>query len=102
MKEKGATDMSTLMVKVCEECGKRSDRADGWLVVSRLDVRSSGTGDRLIDDTDVDLCSQGCLLRHVSRQIESAAHNHAHTRPVQRQAAVVEPEEDQDVRVAYL
>lgn len=66
--------MATIVVKVCEECGKQSSSVDGWLVVSALDVKSAGSGRVLVrSDKELDLCSPGCLLRYISRNIDRAS-----------------------------
>ncbi len=68
--------MSTLTVKVCEECGRRSAKADGWLVVSNMDVRSAKTGESVLSsEQGMDICSPGCLLRYVSRSLDLEASN---------------------------
>ncbi len=92
--------MSTLMVKVCEECGKQSKTADGWLVIADLDLKCIGTGASLIKKTDVDVCSQGCLLRYISRHLErsicSLQNNH------RQEHHSHESDEGEEIRVAYL
>lgn len=69
--------MSTLTVKVCEECGRQSVSGDGWLVVSDIDIRSASTNESLVScDSGVDVCSPGCLLRYISRSLEPAMNGH--------------------------
>jgi len=70
--------VATLTVKVCEECGSQSATADGWLVIAGIDIRSAKTGEvvaRIAEGTD--LCSPGCLLRHISRRLEPAMNGHS-------------------------
>lgn len=63
--------MSTLVVKVCEECGRQSAMTDSWLVISDLEIKSAGAGESLVRvDSEVDLCSPGCLVRYISRRLE--------------------------------
>ncbi len=72
--------MSTLTVKVCEECGSQSASADGWLVIAGLDIRSATTGEVVTRvPAGTDLCSPGCLLRYVSRRLEPAMNGHSAT-----------------------
>ncbi len=69
--------MSILTVKVCEECGKQTTDGDGWLVMSSIEIRSAGTRDELMcSDVDLDLCSHGCLLRYISRNLEKVQTRH--------------------------
>ena len=68
--------MATIMVKVCEECGKQSSSIDGWLTISSVDVRSASSGSEVLQiEDELDLCSQGCLLRHLSRKLALALDN---------------------------
>jgi hypothetical protein len=64
--------MSILTVTVCEECGKQSTSCDGWLIVDSLDVRGAKSGVPFVSERGIDLCSQGCALRYVSRALERA------------------------------
>jgi len=69
--------MSILTVKVCEECGKQTTDGDGWLVMSSIEIRSAGTREGLMcSNIDLDLCSHGCLLRYISRNLERAQSRH--------------------------
>lgn len=73
--------MSTLTVRVCEECGIQSANPDGWLVIAGFDVRSATTGEPVTAvPTGADICSPGCLLRYVSRHLEPAMSGHSVTR----------------------
>ncbi len=68
--------MSILTVTVCEECGKQSTTCDGWLVIDSLDIRPAKEGGpAYISERGIDLCSQGCALRYVSRSLERAANS---------------------------
>ena len=65
--------MSTLTVKVCEECGEQTAHWDKWLVVSRFDVKHAVTGESVVQSSgDLDFCSQGCIVRYIARSIEHA------------------------------
>lgn len=69
--------MSIRTVKVCEECGKQTTNGESWLVMSSIEIRSAGTNEDLVcSNIDLDLCSQGCLLRYVSRHLEQAQTRH--------------------------
>ncbi len=71
--------MSTLTVKVCEECGKQSVQGDGWLVIADIDIRSMSTDRSLMRaEQSIAICSPGCLLRYISRELEPAMNAHAH------------------------
>lgn len=67
--------MSILTVTVCEECGKQSTNCDGWLIIDSLDVRGAKAGPPFVSERGVDLCSQGCALRYVSRALERAGNS---------------------------
>lgn len=70
--------MSTLTVKVCEECGRQSATGEGWLVIADMDIRSARTNQPVVhSEGAVDLCSPGCVLRYVSRCLEPAMNGHA-------------------------
>jgi hypothetical protein len=62
--------MSTLMVTVCEECGKQSANCEGWLVIESLDLKAAKGVRSFVNERGIDLCSQGCVLRYVSRMME--------------------------------
>jgi hypothetical protein len=69
--------MSIRTVKVCEECGKQTTNGDSWLVMSSIEIRSAGTNEELVcSNIDLDLCSPGCLLRYVSRNLEQVQARH--------------------------
>ncbi|MEN6357044.1 MAG: hypothetical protein ABFD83_08185 [Armatimonadota bacterium] len=69
--------MSIRTVKVCEECGKQTTNGDSWLVMSSIEIRSAGTHEELVcSNIDLDLCSPGCLLRYVSRNLEQVQARH--------------------------
>jgi len=68
--------MSILTVTVCEECGKQSTTCDGWLVIESLDIRAAKAGPLFLSEHGIDLCSQGCALRYVSRSLERAVSAH--------------------------
>ena len=78
--------MATLMVKVCEECGKQSMTGDGWLVIGGIDIRSANTNEAVVrTEADTDLCSPGCVLRYISRHLEPAMNAHCHVgHPIRR------------------
>jgi hypothetical protein len=70
--------MSTMVVRVCEECGSQSANADGWLVISGFDIRTAKTGEVVIQvPSGTDLCSPGCVLRYVSKQLKPAMNGHS-------------------------
>jgi hypothetical protein len=70
--------MSTLTVKVCEECGAQSATGEGWLVIADIDIRWARTNQPVIHSEGViDLCSPGCVLRYLSRSLEPAMNGHA-------------------------
>ncbi|MCE5323685.1 hypothetical protein LLG46_10280 [bacterium] len=65
--------MSIRTVKVCEECGKQTTNGDSWLVMSSIEIRYAGSNKELFcSNIDLDLCSPGCLLRYISRNLEHA------------------------------
>ncbi len=70
--------MSTLTIRVCEECGAQSVTADGWLVMENINIRQAKTGCSVLQsDESVDLCSPGCVLRYISRCLEPAMNGHS-------------------------
>jgi hypothetical protein len=70
--------MSIRTVKVCEECGKQTTDGESWLVMSSIEISVAGSREELVSsNTDLDLCSPGCLLRYVSRNLEQAQSRHA-------------------------
>ncbi|MHB9038150.1 MAG: hypothetical protein ACYC64_15945 [Armatimonadota bacterium] len=69
--------MSIRTVKVCEECGKQTTDGESWLVMSSIEIRQAGTRESVVcSNIDLDLCSPGCLLRYVSRNLEHAQNRH--------------------------
>lgn len=64
--------MATVMVKVCDGCGKQSANIDGWITVSSLDISAAATGETLArPDRELDMCSMGCLLRYITKRVDS-------------------------------
>lgn len=85
--------MSTRTVKVCEECGRQCGNPIGWLVVSSMNIRSAATDDILVrSEAELDLCSQGCLLRYITRTLERAKVNRNAQPARQEPAKTEEPE----------
>lgn len=73
--------MSKRTIIVCEECGRQTTDGDAWMVMSSINILTSGTRESLVRSAiDLDLCSPGCLLRYISRELEFAQGRHPLTR----------------------
>ena len=70
--------MSTMMIKVCEECGKQETSRHSWLIIENIDIKSVETNESVISSSNVDLCSPGCLLRYISKAADAATTGHSH------------------------
>lgn len=70
--------MSTMMIKVCEECGKQETSRHSWLIIENIDIKSVETNESVIRASHVDLCSQGCLLRYIAKAVDAATTGHTH------------------------
>lgn len=70
--------MSTMMIKVCEECGKQETSRHSWLIMENIDIKSVETNESVIKESNVDLCSQGCLLRYIAKAVDAATTGHTH------------------------
>ncbi len=65
--------MSTIIMRVCEECGMRYTGESGSLVVASMHIKSAKHDEALIDsDKDLDFCSQGCFMRYTAKRLEKA------------------------------
>jgi len=85
--------MSTLTVKVCEECGEQAINPDRWLAVPSIDIRLSKTNRNLLNwSAPMDFCSPGCLLRRISRELGPSMNGHRKSVGL-RQEEEPEPEE---------
>lgn len=73
--------MSKRTIIVCEECGRQTTDGDTWMVMSSINILSAATRENLVRSSiDLDLCSPGCLLRYISRELEFAQGRHPLTR----------------------
>ena len=69
--------MSTITMRVCEECGMRYVGEGGSLIVKSMQIQSAKPDDMLLDsEKELDFCSQGCFMRYTSKHLEKAITNH--------------------------
>ena len=65
--------MSTIIMRVCEECRTHYVGEGGSLVVASMHIKSAKRDEALIDsDKDLDFCSQGCFMRYTAKRLEKA------------------------------
>lgn len=88
--------MSTVCVKVCEECSRQSADPRGWLVLDGLHIRSAKTSEKLVGvEGGLDLCSLGCLLRYITRTVDCATSGLTSTSGLKCPTSSIQPDEEQ-------